>query len=88
MISIIFQKNSEDISECSGELDGNYIKVMNVLSSHTTIHHFSTLVPYKKVFANVLAAINEQIGLRTSNFSNEKAIIDTVISTELHKKIE
>ena len=75
-ISIIFQKNSETANG-SIELDGNFSKITKLLNRHTNLRHFSTLVPYKKVFTNAFIAIGEQIAVRKYN---EIDIIDAVIS--------
>lgn len=86
-ISVIFQKSDEIASGCD-DLGENYNKIKKVLSRHTTIHHFSTFVPYKKAFVNLFSAVCEQFGLRKSSCSNDKAIIDAVITIELQQKLK
>ena len=75
-ITMIFAKNIQP-SRISGELPGNFSKITAILNHHTTFIHFTSLMPYKKFFANVTKAIGEQIAVRKYN---EIDIIDAVIS--------
>lgn len=82
-ISVIFQKKLNS-SYSFNQLANNYSKITNFLNTHTNFRHFASFVPYKKVFANALAAMSEQIAIRKFANKNDKDIIDSVISTETY----
>ncbi|MHC4172469.1 MAG: class I SAM-dependent methyltransferase [Planctomycetota bacterium] len=75
-IAIIFQK-SDTPQIISGKLPGNFEKITNILNEHTTIRHFTTLIPCKKLLKNTIKAIGEQIMIK--KFDNGKDIIDSTI---------
>lgn len=80
-ISIIFQKAVEH-QDSSVDLNDNFMKIRTHLNRHTNLRHFKSIVPYKKVFHNACVAITERIAIR--KFDNDKDIIDTVVTVELH----
>lgn len=78
-ISIIFQKTVADRNS-SIDLVDNFTKIKTLLNRHTNFRHFTSMVPYRKVLRNAFAALAEQIAIR--NFSQDKDIIDSVVSIE------
>ena len=81
-ISIIFKKTMKENN--NPEIGNNYSKITGLLKSHTNFRHFTSSVPYKKVFVNALVAIREQMAIR--GLDDEKAIINSVMSTDCQKE--
>lgn len=77
-ILIIFKKTMKETDNY--EIRSNYSKITSMLKSHTNFRHFTSSVPYKKIFVNALVAIQEQIAIR--GFEDEKSIINFVISKD------
>jgi len=81
-ISIIFQKEME--SKVNSEIINNYSKITTLLKTHTNFRHFTSPIPYKKVFVNAMSAIRERMAIR--GLDDEKAIIESVISKDSQKE--
>ena len=81
-ISVIFQKNSGIFGD-PVKLDGNFLKITRILKSHTNFRYFTSFVPYKKVAANILMAVKEQVAIR--KYDNGKDIIESVVSAQAHQ---
>ncbi len=76
-ISVIFQKNDRT-PLLSVDLSNNHLKITAILNKHTSAHHFSTWVPYRKALQNAIGAIGEQIAIM--RFSRHTDIIDAVMA--------
>lgn len=62
-ILIIFEKTVEN-QNSSADLNDNFKKITTHLNRHTNLHHFTSIVPYKKVLHNACVAIAERFAIR------------------------
>ena len=79
-ISVLFKKKNGPL-ESPVHLDGNYSKIVNILNNHTTLRHFASAVPYKKALMSMWTAVIERLNI--GKFSDDREMIDTVVSTSL-----
>jgi len=80
-ISAIFQKKDEVWDNNTLNQNGNYAKMVRFFKRHTPIRHYTSPIPYTKLFRNLSAALREWIAIR--EFHEDKAMLNAVVSKYL-----
>ncbi len=81
VITTIFRK-AEKPEDISGEISGNYQKIVKIIERHTSLTHFLTINPYIRPIKKLQMNINEKFA--TKNKKSGKAVLDSIVEM-LHR---